>query len=293
MARIDLHLHSTFSDGSFSPTEVVKRAHDAQVSTLALTDHDTTDGIAEAKDSAREFQIEVIPGVEISSLYKGKETHILGYFFDHEDAQFQQHLTTQRNSRHERIPKIISKLNTLGISLSYNDVKIAAGPGSIGRPHVAQALVDKHHVQNMNEAFSRYLAEGSSAYVARTLPDVAEAIRWIRDAGGIASLAHPSWVRKTVQELQSASEELKSFGLQGIEVFYSSHSPRQTSDYLKMARQLELVVTGGSDFHGTTKPDIEVGIGKGNLKISEDIVEALRACAEGNKKISHKKKSPG
>ncbi len=284
MSRIDLHLHSTYSDGSFSPTEVVRKAHRSQVTTLALTDHDTTDGIVEATESAREYQIEVIPGVEVSSHYKGKETHILGYFLDYRNVQFQQHLEALRNSRHERIPKIIQRLNTLGLSLSYEDVTAVAGHGSIGRPHIAQVLIDKQYVRNMNEAFSQYLAEGTAAYVARTLPDVADAIRWIQNAGGIASLAHPSWVRNTVEELRIACKELQAFGLQAIEVYYSSHSTRQTSDYLNMTRSLGLMATGGSDFHGKSKPDIEVGVGKGNLKVPKSILEELRNCAEKARK---------
>ena len=284
MRRIDLHLHSTYSDGSFSPTEVVKQAHHAQVTALALTDHDTTDGIPEASETAQEFNIELISGVEISTQYKGKETHILGYFFDYTNHQFQQHLASLRRSRLERIPKIITKLNQLGFSLSFEDVKATAGVGSIGRPHVAQVLVDKQYVPNIEQAFSRYLAEGKSAYLARNLPDTSEAIRWIRDIGGVASLAHPAWVKNTVSDLQVACEELKAFGLQGIEVFYSTHNPRQTSDYLNMARRLDLTITGGSDFHGTAKPDIGVGIGRGNLNISEKTLEPLRMCAEENRK---------
>ena len=286
MARIDLHLHSTYSDGSCSPAEVVRRAHLSQVSALALTDHDTTDGLAEASIAADPYHMEIVSGVEISSLYKGKETHILGYFINHDDPQLQQRLASLRKSRHERIPKVLSKLNALGLDLSYDDIKAAAGPGSIGRPHIAQVLVEKQYVRNVNEAFSRYLAEGSSAFVARSLPDVAEAIRWIRESGGVASLAHPSWVRHSLHELRVACEELKSFGLEGVEVFYSSHSPRQTTDYLNMTHQLGLLVTGGSDFHGTAKPDIEVGIGKGNLNIPENILDALRACAEEHRKTS-------
>jgi len=284
MIRIDLHLHSTYSDGSLSPTDLVKLAHQAKVKALSLTDHDTTDGIAEALEAASPHDIEVIPGVEVSSLYRGKETHILGYFVNHQDPQFQQHLIFLRNSRHERIPKIIAKLHDLGVDISYEDVKAIAGRGSIGRPHVARVLLEKHYVPTIEQAFSRYLKEGSTAFVARQLPDALEAIRWIRDAGGVASLAHPSWVRNSLSELQVACQELKTFGLQGLEVFYSTHSARQTSEYLNLAHRLNLVVTGGSDFHGATRPDIEVGIGKGNLKVPEDALEQLRICAAGNKK---------
>ncbi|WP_447968721.1 PHP domain-containing protein [Nitrospira sp. M1] len=283
MKRIDLHLHSTYSDGSYSPTDVIKLAHQAHVTALSLTDHDTTDGIAEASQAASPHGIEVIPGVEVSSLYRGKETHILGYFVNHEDAQFQQHLTFLRNSRHERIPKIIDKLHNVGVDISYEDVKAVAGHGSIGRPHVAQVLVKKHYVPTIEQAFSRFLKEGSTAYVARQLPDAKEAIRWIRDAGGVASLAHPSWVRHSLSELETACQELHTFGLQGLEVFYSSHTPRQTSEYLALANRLNFAVTGGSDFHGSTRPDIAIGIGRGNLKVPEQALEALRICATGNK----------
>ncbi|WP_454065041.1 PHP domain-containing protein [Candidatus Nitrospira salsa] len=286
MRRIDLHLHSTYSDGSLSPTDLVKLAHHAQVGVLSLTDHDTTDGITEASEAASSYDIEVIPGVEVSSLYRGKETHILGYFVNHENPQFQQHLTFLRQSRHERIPKIIDKLKSLGVTISYEDVKAVAGRGSIGRPHVARVLLKKHYVPTIEQAFSRYLKEGSTAYVARQLPDAQEAIRWIRDAGGVASLAHPSWVRNSLSELQVACQELKTLGLQAIEVYYSAHSSRQTSEYLNLAHRLDLVVTGGSDFHGSTRPDIDVGIGKGNLKIPEQALEQLRTCAAGNQKAS-------
>lgn len=286
MARIDLHLHSTYSDGSYPPSEVVKRAHQTQVTALSLTDHDTTDGIAEASEAAAQFGIEVIPGIEISSLHNGRETHILGYFIDHDDHQFQEHLASLRSSRHERIPRIISKLTAMGLAISYEEIKAVAGQGSIGRPHIAQVLIDKHYVRNVDEAFSRYLGEGSTAYVSRTLPDTAEAIRWIRDIGGVASLAHPSWVRNSVRELRVVCDELKSLGLQGVEVFYSTHNRRQTSDYHNMVHHLELLMTGGSDFHGKTKPDIHVGIGRGNLKVPENILEPLRQCAAGNKKAA-------
>ncbi|GJL55410.1 MAG: phosphatase [Nitrospirales bacterium] len=284
MNRIDLHLHSTYSDGSYSPTDVVELAHQAQVSTLCLTDHDTTDGIAEASQAASSYGIEVIPGVEVSSLYRDKETHILGYFVNHEDAQFQQHLTWLRNSRHERIPRIIDKLHHVGVDISYEDVKAAAGHGSIGRPHVAQVLVQQRYVPTIEQAFSRFLKEGSTAYVARQLPDAKEAIRWIRESGGVASLAHPGWVRQSLSELEIACRELQTCGLQGLEVFYSSHTSRQTSEYLGLAHRLNLTATGGSDFHGSTRPDIVIGVGRGNLNIPEKIVEPLRQCAKENRK---------
>ncbi len=284
MARIDLHLHSTYSDGSFSPTDLIHQARHARVTALALTDHDTTAGMTEALEAAKPYSIEVISGVEISSLYKGKETHILGYFVDYHNESFQKHLYALRKSRQERIPKIIARLNNQGLSLSHEDVTAVAGHGSIGRPHIAQVLVNKQYASTIEDAFSRYLKEGAAAYITRELPDAKEAIHWIRNTGGIPSLAHPSWVGNSMSELQAACKELKTVGLQGIEVFYGTHTLRQTSDYLNLARRLELLPTGGSDFHGATRPHIAVGVGKGNLNVPEKILEPLKVRAAENRK---------
>ena len=191
MARIDLHLHTTYSDGSFSPSEVVEQAHHAGVTALAITDHDNTDGIPEAIAASSMYGIEVVPGVEISSHYQERETHILGYFFNIDDATFQHHLSLLRESRQVRLPQMVAKLQNLGLSLSYEEVKTLAGSGSIGRPHLAQVLVEKGYVNSHQEAFDRYLAERASAYVKRELPQTRTVISWIREAGGVPVLAHP------------------------------------------------------------------------------------------------------
>lgn len=279
MARIDLHLHTRFSDGSLTPGEVVDLAHRAGVTALAITDHDIVDGIPQAMEAAAKLGIEVIPGVELSSRFHERELHVLGYFFDWQDSTFQEHLARQRRSRHVRNPQTIQRLNALGLELSEEEVKAKAGSGSIGRPHVAQVLVDKGYVQDTREAFNRYLKEGAPAYVPRTLPDTRETITWIRNAGGVPVLAHPAWTRCQGEPLYRLCACLKEAGLLGLEVFYSSHNRKQTSRYLELAKKLDLLVTGGSDFHGAANPAIQVGRGKGNLKVPDTLLEPLRRAA--------------
>ncbi len=280
MARIDLHLHTIYSDGSLIPAEVVALAHQVGVTAMAITDHDIVDGIPHAMEAATRLGIEVIPGVELSSRLNGQELHILGYFFDWQDPTFQDHLTQQRLSRHARNPQAIERLNKLGLELSEDEVKAKAGSDSIGRPHIAQVLVDKGYVRNIQEAFDRYLGEGAVAYVPRTLSDTREVISWIRNARGVPVLAHPTWTRCTGEPLYRLCAHLKEAGLLGLEVFYSTHNRKQTSQYLELAKQLDLLVTGGSDFHGAANPAIQVGRGKGNLKVPNALLDPLRRAAQ-------------
>ena len=279
MARIDLHLHTRFSDGSLTPAEVVDLAHQAGVTALAITDHDNVDGIPHALNAASPLGIEVIPGVELSSRFHERELHVLGYFVDWQDSTFRDHLAQQRRSRHVRNPQTIERLNALGLELSVEEVKAKAGSDSIGRPHVAQVLVEKGYVQDTREAFDRYLKEGAPAYVPRMLSDTRDVIAWIRNAGGVPVLAHPTWTRCQGEPLYRLCACLKEAGLLGLEVFYSSHDRRQTSRFLELAKRLGLLVTGGSDFHGAANPDIQVGRGKGNLKVPAALLDPLRQAA--------------
>ncbi len=279
MSRLDLHLHTTHSDGSCTPTEVVNMAHRAAVTALAITDHDITTGIAEAIAVGQQCGIEIIPGVEISSLAGSSEVHILGYFLDWQDFDLLERLKTLRDARHRRNPQIIERLQTLGIGITYDEVRSLAGTDSIGRPHIARVLMGKRVVASAKEAFDRFLAEGKPAYVPRELPSPAEAIRWIKAARGLAVLAHPTWVRVAEQPLIDLVRQLKADGLDGVEVYYSTHAARQTREYLSLAQQLGLLVTGGSDFHGLTKPDIEVGIGKGTLHIPTSLLPKMKEAA--------------
>ena len=279
MSRLDLHLHTTHSDGSLSPGEVLRLAHKAQVNALAITDHDIVSGIPEAIDVGAELGIEVIPGVEISSRLGNSELHILGYCIHWQDPELNRRLAALRASRHSRNPQIIERLRSLGLDVTYEEVRALAGTDSVGRPHIARILMDKKYVTSAKEAFDRYLADGRPAYVARDLTEPADAIDWIRAAGGVAVLAHPTWAKVSGEGLNALLTTLKGEGLGGIEVHYSTHTKRQTTEYLDLAKRLNLLVTGGSDFHGVTKPDIEVGTGRGDLKVPEKLLEPLKKAA--------------
>ena len=279
MSRIDLHLHTTHSDGSFAPADVIGLAHKAGVTALAITDHDITTAIPEAVAAGQQLGIEIIPGIEISSSFGESELHVLGYFLDWQDVLLQERLVTLRTSRHRRNPQIIERLQALGIDITYDEVRAVAGSDSVGRPHIARVLMDKKVVTSAKDAFDRFLANGKPAYVPRDLPSPAEAIQWIKDAKGLAVLAHPTWVRTTEGTLTELVRQLKADGLDGVEVHYSTHTPRQTREYLSLAKQINLLVTGGSDFHGITKPDIEVGIGKGSLHVPDSLLPKLKDAA--------------
>jgi predicted metal-dependent phosphoesterase TrpH len=277
--RIDLHLHTTHSDGSLSPAAVLAMAHEADVTALAITDHDIVSGLPEAIQAGLEYGIEVIPGIEISARYLDTELHILGYFLDWQDQRLNERLAQLRAGRHQRNPLIVQKLQELGLAITYAEVQQLAGTESVGRPHIARVLMAKGYVSSAKEAFDRYLANGGPAFVPRDLPDPTTAIQWIREAQGVPVLAHPTWVPATGAALVTLCEELKLAGLGGIEAHYSTHKPKQTGEYLQLARRLDLLVTGGSDFHGLTKPDIDVGTGRGNLKVPDQLLEPLRRAA--------------
>src|SRR5262249_45018831 len=279
MSRIDLHLHTTHSDGSLSPAEVLRLAHKAGVTALAITDHDIVAGIPAGPAVGADLGIEIISGVEISSRFGNSELHILGYCIRWQDSELIQQLAALRESRHRRNPQIIEHLRALGLDITYEEVRALAGTDAIGRPHIARLLMDKHFATSAKDAFDRYLAEGRPAYVARELPVPADAIGWIRAAGGVAVLAHPTWANVSGEGLNSLLTTLKAQGLGGIEGHYSTHTKRQTMDYLDLAKRLDLLVTGGSDFHGITKPDIEVGTGRGDLKVPRRLLDPLKEAA--------------
>ena len=279
MSRLDLHLHTTHSDGSLSPAEVLQLAHKAHVTALAITDHDIVSGIPDAIAVGAELGIEIIPGVEISSCVGTSELHILGYCINWQDPELIRRLASLRESRHTRNPQIIERLRALGLDVTYEEVRDLAGTDSVGRPHIARLLMNKQYVTSAKDAFDRYLAEGRPAYVARELPLPADAIAWIRAAGGVAVLAHPTWAKVSGEGLTALLTTLKADGLGGIEVHYSTHTKRQTTEYLDLAKRLTLLVTGGSDFHGITKPDIDVGIGRGDLNVPEKLLDPLKKAA--------------
>ena len=279
MGCIDLHLHTTHSDGSLRPADVLTLAQKAEVSALAITDHDIMDGLPEAMAVGTQLGIEVLPGVEISSFDGKGELHILGYCLNWRDEKLQSRLAVLRASRHRRNPLIVERLQAMGLELTYDEVRALAGTESVGRPHIARVLMEKGYVTSAKEAFDRYLAEGRPGYVARELPSPAEAISWIKGAQGVAVLAHPTWVKESDTALPAFVRALKDNGLGGIEVHYSTHTQQQTMRFLELAKQFDLLVTGGSDFHGLTKPDIEVGVGRGSLKVPEQLLAPLKEAA--------------
>lgn len=279
MSRIDLHTHTHFSDGSYSPTELVESANQLGIDILSITDHDTTDGLPEAMDATTHFPLELIPGIELSAQFHNREMHILGYFIDLTDAQFQARLEALRSTRSVRISNILDRLQTLGIDVSLAEVEEASGTGTIGRPHIAQVLIAKDYVKNMKEAFEQLLGSRGKAYVQREVPDAQEIIRWITDAGGIPILAHPYWEGFNKDDSAKACQTLVEQGLQGLEVFYGTFSARHISFNLGLARRFDILMTGGSDFHGVFKPDIALGKGRGSLHVPTKVVEKLRIAA--------------
>jgi len=242
--HIDLHLHSTASDGILSPTELVQRALAKGVQIISLTDHDTTEGIDEAQSAAQGTGLTVIPGVEISTDVPGaNELHILGYCIDHHHAELQQRLGKLGTSRIHRAQKTLERLAQAGYPLSWEHLVELAGGGVIGRPHIAQALVDAHYVDSVEDAFRQYLARGASAYVDRFRFSPPEAIQMIQAAGGVPVLAHPSRVVEHIPNLVR-------LGLAGLEAYYPSYPPAEQQFLASLARKHDLIVTGGSDFHG-------------------------------------------
>lgn len=279
MNRIDLHSHTAFSDGSLSPTALVKLAHQEHIDVLAITDHDTTDGLAEAMEASRNLPLEIIPGTELSAQFQGREIHILGYFINFNDLQFQARLEELRSTRIQRLHHILAQLQKLNIDISLSEVTQVAGTGTIGRPHIAQVLIEKGYVMGFKEAFERFLGLRGKAYVPRAVPEAKKIISWITDAGGIPVLAHPFWEGFNKEKSVASCRQLMEQGLRGLEVFYSTFSAGQISFNLNLARQFNLLITGGSDFHGSYKPNISLGKGQGSLKVPPTLVDHLRLAA--------------
>ena len=273
---IDLHTHSTASDGSMSPAEVVRLAREKGLSAIALTDHDTVDGVREALEEGKKSGVEVIPGIEISVDFK-PEMHILGYFPGISGyTGIKKELEVVKQGREVRNKKIINRLNELGIDITLEDVKGVALGDIMGRPHIARVLVNRGFVSSIDEAFDRYLCREGLAYFKRVELKPGDGISAIRNAGGLPVLAHPVFLGKSCGELDTLLAELKEFGLAGIEALYSENSKEDTGIFLRLAIKYELLVTGGSDFHGSFKPGIELGRGRGSLEVPYEILEKLR-----------------
>lgn len=243
---VDLHTHTTASDGAHSPRVLVQMARDKGLKAIAVSDHDTTGGLAEATAAGDELGVEVVPAVEMSTDVADSEVHILGYFIDAADAQLQSLLTTLREARLGRARKMVDKLAPLGVKLDWQRVQAFAGDGAVGRPHVAKAMVEAGYVPDVKAAFDRYIGRSGPAYVERYKLTPAEAVRAIRAVHGLAVLAHPLEGTGSLPMLP----ELAAAGLGGMECYYTGYAASQVADLVAIARKYSLVVTGGSDFHG-------------------------------------------
>ncbi len=276
---VDLHTHSTASDGTFSPKELVRLAKATGLFALALTDHDTVDGLREAEEEARVQGLNFVPGVEISVKFDGPgHCHILGYFVDKNSGILNETLAVLKDARKRRNETMVKKLRDLGVEITLEELEKVAGGGEIGRPHVARLLVEKGVVKSVEEAFERFLKKGAAAYVPKARLSPQEAFHAIKKAGGLCVLAHPVHLKLSPKELANYISSLKSLGLDGIEAYYTDHSPEFTQLCLELAKRHGLLVTGGSDFHGHNKPHIKLGKGLGNLSVPDTCYKELLAA---------------
>ncbi len=267
--RLELHAHTHFSDGQLSPAELVERALAAGITALAITDHDAVDGIAPAIEAAA-GRLEIVPGIEVSSAFEGQDLHILGYFIDPTSVTLRRALERFRIERRERALAIIAKLAELGMPIDAEEVFAAAGPGVVGRPHVAHALLKAGHVPSIDIAFQRYLGARGVAFIPRPEFPSAAAVRAIGEAGGVAVLAHPGALpRRVVESLAEA-------GLGGVEVWHPQHGAAAQKRWYETAKELGLVPAGGSDFHGPHR-----GAAIGDMAVPPRTLEDLRSRAGG------------
>lgn len=279
---IDLHMHSTYSDGSLTPVQLAREASRIKLTAVALTDHDGTTGVKAFVDACAEAGVRGIPGVEISVDFKSGTMHMLGYFIDHTSPVLEASLVKMRGGREDRNRLILRKLNEIGFSLTWDEVAAFAGEDVVGRPHFAQALMARGYVRSKDEAFDRYLGKNKAAYVDRYRLTARESITLIRGAGGVPVLAHPFTLGLAKQALRELVAELAEAGLQGVEAYYSEHDAGQLRYCQGLARDFNLAMSGGSDFHGAINPDVKMGFGFGNLSIPDDLVDQLYERAGGH-----------
>jgi predicted metal-dependent phosphoesterase TrpH len=278
---IDLHIHTTASDGTFTPQEILSRAQRLQLKAIAITDHDTVAGSKDALCSGIPPSLKFLTGVEISAtpppFYPGSGSfHLLGYSIHLDDPKLNRILEKLQQARKNRNPTIINRLNELGISITLDEVRKEAGEGQLGRPHIAQLMVKKGVVASIDEAFDRFLGTGKPAYVDKQRVDCFKAIEIILNAGGVPVLAHPGLLDYSKEnQIDELIGNLKKAGIQGLEVYYSEHTPDQTRLFAELAHRHGLLMTGGSDFHGDIQPEIKMGSGKGDLVVPYELFEKL------------------
>jgi predicted metal-dependent phosphoesterase TrpH len=273
----DLHTHTTASDGSDHPAELIENAGRAGLAAVAVTDHDTIDGLPAALAAGGELGIEVLPGVELSLLSPSGSMHLLGYLIAPDAPVLSEVLARVQSARSARNPLILERLGALGLPIAFQELEEMAEGGQIGRPHIARAMVKHGYVGTVGEAFARYLKKDAPAYVPKSILTPEEAIEAVHRAGGLAVLAHP--ISLGIQPLSGLDEMVAEWtdrGLDGIECYYTEHDPETTARCLELCRRYDLVPTGGSDYHGKAKPQVRLGRGRGSLRVPYRCVEELK-----------------
>ena len=278
---IDLHTHSLKSDGSMTPAEVVHEAKKAGLAAIALSDHDTVDGLPEAIEEGKKIGVEVIPAIEFSVQSK-TETHILGYFIDYRNPELKQMLKEVVDLRIERNHVTTKRLNELGFDITLEEVRALAPNNFVGRAHFARVLMDKGYTESVKEGFEKYMSVGKYAYCEKQRLTARDAVELIAKCGGISFLAHPHLTKLSDEELRSFLLELKSYGLCGLEGYYTDYTPEMQAKYQALANELGLMISGGTDFHAAMKPHINIGTGLGNMKIPYSVLEKMK---EKNKEL--------
>ncbi len=277
--KVDLHVHSTASDGTDSPADVVAGAARAGLGAMALTDHDTLEGLDEAAAAANTHGIRLIPGVELSCQWDGGAMHLVVLFLESAEGPLQDRLAGLRAARDVRNARMVELLAGMGIDITLDEVTEEAGSGTVGRPHVAAVMIRKNVVPDIPSAFDRYLAAGRPAYVGRERLTPAEAISLARASGGVPVLAHPLTLGRTLDsELRTAFRDLAEIGLIGVEVEVATYDPVDRKALRRIALDVGLLPSGGSDYHGAYKPDIMLGVGKGDLAVAGSILDDLEAA---------------
>jgi 3',5'-nucleoside bisphosphate phosphatase len=277
---IDLHSHSTMSDGTDTPSRVVQLAGEAGLSTLALTDHDTLDHVPEARAAADAQGVRLVPGCEISCELAGRAPgtmHLLVFFVDDAPGELRDRLATLQEARNERNVQIIEALNERGVPITIEAVRAKAGPGSVGRPHIARVLMEEGHVGSIQEAFDVWLGKGCPAYFERDRLGPEDAIELTHASGGVCAVAHPGSLGLADAELDAFAGELAAAGLDGLECEYGDYLPEERAPFHELARRHGLAPTGGSDYHGDNKPGLSVGTGRGDLCVPDDYLTELEA----------------
>ncbi len=268
--HVDLHLHTTFSDGMDTYQELIAKAEKAGVSAMSITDHDNVDVYQYAYPVAEKAGIELIPGIEMSCSIDGADVHILGFYIDVDNGPLTEHINVQKKRRTERVHETSRLLAEVGVPLDAEEVLALAGEGTVGRPHVARVLMKHGHIKSFEEAFTKYIGQGCPAYIEGSTIEPAKVIGLIRGAGGIPVVAHAIYMRN-----DTLIEQFVQEGLMGIEVIHPGHLPDHVNHYAALAQRLDLLKTGGSDYHGKLHKE---GAQVGALKVPYDCVESLKAA---------------